>query len=103
MTASPVRTLRPARGAALLTALLALALQSPIEAQDVTWEPVADGFPRTAAELNGFTAHTRHLEMWDYLEQLRAVSSDMRLGTYGETREGRKLAYAVFSEPLVAE
>ena len=33
MTASPVRTLRPARGVALLTALLALALQSPIEAQ----------------------------------------------------------------------
>lgn len=67
------------------------------------WEAVAPGFPRTAAEMNGFTAHTRHLEMWDYLEQLRSVGSDMRLGTYGETREGRRLPYAIFSRPMVTE
>jgi hypothetical protein len=67
----------------------------------VRWEPVADGYPRTAAESNGFTAHTRHLEMWEYLEELRGVGSNMRLGTYGETREGRDLAYAIFSHPLV--
>lgn len=66
------------------------------------WNPVATGYPRTAAEMNGFAAHTRHLEMWDYLEELRGVS-DMRLGTYGETRAGRQLAYAVFSRPLVSE
>jgi dipeptidyl-peptidase 4 len=69
----------------------------------VAWSPVEDGYPRTAAELNGFTAHTRHLEMWDYLESLRAQSTDMRLGTYGETRLGRELAYAVFSRPLISE
>jgi hypothetical protein len=72
-------------------------------AQDITWESVADGYPQTAAELNGFTAHTRHLEMWDYVERLRSVSSDMRLGSYGQTRQGRDLAYAVFSKPLVSE
>jgi len=41
--------------------------------------------------------------MWDYLEQLRGLSTDMRLGSYGETREGRQLPYAIFSRPLVSE
>jgi len=69
----------------------------------VQWSPVASGYPRTAAELNGFTAHTRHLEMWDYLEALRARTTEMRLGSYGHTREGRELALAIFSRPLVSE
>ncbi len=86
--------------AASLAALLFIA--APTAAQ-VTWSPVADGYPRTAAEMNGFTAHTRHLEMWDYLDALRGATTEMRLGTYGQTWEGRDLAYAVFSRPLVAE
>ena len=85
----------------LATAIVLLGAPA-VEAQ-VQWSPVPQGYPRTAAEMNGFTAHTRHLEMWDYLEKLRGVSSDMRLGTYGETREGRQLPYAVFSRPLIAE
>src|SRR5690606_26545578 len=91
---------RPTSRLAVLLAVLAVA--APAAAQD-GWNPVPDGYPRTAAEVNGFSAHTRHLEMWDYLEQLRDVAPNMRLGTYGETREGRKLAYAVFSNPLVSE
>jgi len=81
---------------------LAILLPSLASAQ-VRWEPVPAGHPRTAAEMNGFTAHTRHLEMWDYLEALRGVSTDMRLGSYGETREGRALAYAIFGRPLASE
>jgi hypothetical protein len=87
---------------ALAVASLLVAAPST-SAQTVDWEPVAPGFPRTAAEVNGFTAHTRHLEMWSYLEALRGASAEMRLGTYGETRQGRQLAYAVFSKPLLAE
>ena len=86
----------------LAAAVLVLSLAAPARAQ-VDWSPVPDGYPRTAAELNGFRAHTRHAEMWEYLEQLRTVSTDMRLGTYGQTWEGRDLAYAVFSRPLVSE
>ena len=87
----------------LLASILAVTLGVlPAEAQ-VTWGPVADGFPRTAAEMNGFSAHTRHLEMWDYLHDLSAASQEMYLGTYGETRLGRDLPYAVFSRPLVSE
>jgi hypothetical protein len=41
--------------------------------------------------------------MWDYLEQLRGVTTEMRLGSYGQTREGRELPYAIFSRPLVSE
>lgn len=81
-------------------ALAALLGITPVAAAQ-QWTPVAAGFPRTAAELNGFTAHTRHLEMWDYLEELRGATTEMRLGAYGQTREGRELPYAIFSRPLV--
>jgi murein tripeptide amidase MpaA len=84
----------------LLASLLVLPASSQAQVQ---WGPVADGYPRTAAEMNGFTAHTRHMEMWDYLESLKGVSDQMRLGVYGQTREGRNLAYAVYSRPLVTE
>jgi dipeptidyl-peptidase 4 len=59
--------------------------------------------PRTAAETSGFERHTTHDEMMDYLLALRARSTDMRLGTYGETREGRELPYAIFSRPMVTQ
>jgi len=85
-----------------LLAAAALTMPTAVSSQ-MNWTPASEGYPSTAAELNGFTAHTRHLEMWDYVEQLRAVSPDMRLGSYGQTREGRNLAYAVFSKPLVSE
>lgn len=81
--------------------LTAAVLAVPATAQ-VQWTPPADGFPRTAAEENGFTAHTRHLEMWDYLEELSGATTEMYLGTYGETRQGREIPYAVFGRPLVA-
>lgn len=93
--------MRPYR---VFTALLLAALVGPsAAAAQLRWDPVPEGFPRTAAELNGFTAHTRHDEMWSYLHALKNMSNEMRLGTYGETREGRDLAYAVYSRPLVSE
>jgi hypothetical protein len=89
-----------------LLALFAQLALSPLApearaAAQVPWTPVSAGFPRTPAELSGFTAHTRHLEMWDYLGALRGATTEMRLGSYGQTREGRDLPYAVFSRPLV--
>jgi len=82
---------------------LAVLAASQSGSAQVPWTPVAGGFPITAAERNGFTAHTRHLEMWDYLRELRGSTTEMRLGSYGETREGRQLPYAIFSRPLVSE
>jgi dipeptidyl-peptidase-4 len=67
------------------------------------WTDAAPGFPQTNAEITGFEDTTNHLEMWDFLTDLRGVSTDMRLGSYGKTWEGRDLPYAVFSRPLVAE
>ncbi len=75
---------------------------SAVSAQQA-WTPVAEGFPRTAAETENFQRHTRHLEMWEYLEALRGATTEMRLGTYGQTAQGRDLPYAVFSRPLVSE
>jgi predicted deacylase len=96
------RSTRSATRPAATALLLVLAAAGPASAQ-VQWEPAAPGLPRTAAELNGFTAHTRHLEMWDYLRELRGATTEMRLGSYGRTREGRELPYAIFSRPLVSE
>ncbi|MEJ2540583.1 MAG: M14 family zinc carboxypeptidase [Gemmatimonadota bacterium] len=84
-----------------MAALGLLVFSAPAAAQE--WVPVAPGFPRTAAEESGFQRHTRHDEMWEYLEALRDASTEMRLGIYGETRQGRRLPYAVFSRPLVSE
>jgi dipeptidyl-peptidase 4 len=69
----------------------------------VAWTPPAPGFPRTAAELSGFQRNTRHLEIWDFLNALRNASTEMRLGSYGTTWQGRELPYAVFSRPLVSQ
>jgi dipeptidyl-peptidase 4 len=57
---------------------------------------------RTPMETSGFTRHTSHQEMQDYLLALRSRSTDMRLGSYGQTREGRDLTYAIFSRPLIS-
>ncbi len=82
-------------------ALLASSL-NPTSAQQA-WTAPADGFPQTPAELSNFQSPTGHLEMWDYLDALRGVSTEMRLGTYGKSWEGRDLPYAVYSRPLVSE
>ena len=87
---------------ALLGGLLLIFSDHPLQAQEA-WAPVADGFPRTAFEVSGYEANTRHLEMWEYMEALSAASMDMRLGSYGETWEGRDLPYAIFSKPLVSQ
>jgi hypothetical protein len=87
---------------AIVLVLLSVALVARVDAQ-VSWSPVTNGLPRTAAELSDFAMHTGHAQMWAYLEALRDASTDMRLGTYGQTWEGRDLAYAVFSRPAVRE
>src|SRR5687768_16871912 len=80
------------RVAVLLVALV-LANGGPLRAQEL----------RTAAEAATFERHTTHDEMMDYLVALRATSTDMRLATYGESREGRILPYVIFSRPLVTQ
>lgn len=100
-----IRTFAHVRRTALgggLALALSLTLPGGAHAQQA-WASPAEGFPRTAAEESGFQDYTPHLAMWDYLEGLRANSTEMRVGVYGETREGRRLPYAVFSRPMVAE
>ena len=102
MPRQPVVDLEPCFRSALVGAFLVSTLSGPLSAQEA-WTPRADGFPQTASELSGFERHTRHLEMWDYLTALRGATTEMRLGTYGQTWEGRDLPYAVFGRPLVSE
>ena len=56
----------------------------------------------TPAEDSGFTRYTPYDDMMAYLEDLRASSPDMWLGSYGETHQGREIPYAIFSRPLVS-
>jgi dipeptidyl-peptidase 4 len=86
---------RRLQASALALAVLLVAPQSSAFAQ--TMQQL-----RTPMEESGFQRYTSHAEMWDYLLALRARSAEMRLGTYGETRERRELPYAVFSRPAVA-
>lgn len=58
---------------------------------------------RTASEASGFERYTAHAEMMDYLLRIRAMSTDMWLSEYGESREGRTLPYAIFSRPTVTQ
>ena len=57
---------------------------------------------RTPLEDSGFQRYTSHDEMWDYLLELRANSTEMRLAKYGETREGRELPYVILSRPAIS-
>jgi dipeptidyl-peptidase 4 len=86
--------------ARVLLAMLVAAAPAPLAAQGVP--APAEGQPRTAAELSGFHSHTSHAEMMAFLTELRARSPFLRLGTYGESREGRALPYVILSRPAVA-
>ena len=99
---SPSRWFPSIPVALTLTLILLASSVGPAAAQQA-WTPPAEGFPQTPAELSAFEAQTGHQEMWDYLEALRGASTEMRLGTYGETWEGRDIPYAVYSRPLVSE
>ena len=58
---------------------------------------------RTQSEVSGFAVYTAYDSMMTYLRDVRASSTDMRLGVYGESREGRVLPYVIFSRPLVSQ
>jgi len=58
---------------------------------------------RTACEESGFEQYTSYEEMWDYLQKIQATSTEMLLGTFGITIEGREQPYAVFSRPLITQ
>jgi len=83
---------RPGRAALLLLLVLAGAPAAEAQLSEL----------RTEAEELAFSSHTSYAAMETYLGALQAGSLDMRLGTYGQTREGRTLHYAVFGRPLPA-
>ena len=83
----------------MLVALLALGLHGILLAgETAAQEPL-----RTPAEGSDFQRYTSHDEMWGYLDAIRAGSTDVKVGSYGETWEGRDLPYAIFSRPAVSQ
>lgn len=65
--------------------------------------PVAAQEPQTHAERSGFTKYTPYDSMMTHLRLLQGMSPEVRMGIYGESYEGRKLPYMVFSRPAVSE
>ncbi len=57
----------------------------------------------TASEKSGFQRYTSHVELIDFLKKIQAASTEMKLGFYGKTIEGRKIPYAVFSRPSITQ
>lgn len=94
----------PARGrrARALLAALALAMASATAAAPSPASGQAQEL-RTTAEASGFTRYTPYEDMMEYLKQLQAFSTEMRMGIYGQTYLGRDLPYAVFSRPALSE
>jgi dipeptidyl-peptidase-4 len=76
--------------------LIVLAWGSPLGAS-------AQEAPRTVAERSAFTRYTPYDSMWSYLGRIQEAGTEMRLGVYGTTHEGRRLPYAVFSRPSVTQ
>ncbi|MSR22051.1 MAG: hypothetical protein EXR92_00585 [Gemmatimonadetes bacterium] len=58
---------------------------------------------RTQAELSGFSEYTTYDSMMTYLGRVQASSTEMRLGIYGHSSEGRALPYAIFSRPALTQ
>jgi dipeptidyl-peptidase 4 len=94
MPTTPVRALRPC-GARVLPVLALLLALVPLGAPAQTLQ--------THAERSGFTEFTPYPAMMEYLAEIQAGSTDMRLGVYGTTHEGRELPYAIFSRPAVTQ
>jgi hypothetical protein len=61
------------------------------------------GSPRTEFEESNLQTYTSHENMLRYLHAVQATTTDMRLGVYGRSREGRELVYAIFSRPTVSQ
>ena len=77
--------------AALALSTVALLGTAPVAAGQATI--------RTQAELSRFAEDTSYDGMMEYLGRLQGASTEMRLGIYGQSREGRALPVAIFSRP----
>lgn len=58
---------------------------------------------RTPSEQSGFEQYTSYNDMMTYLQAVQGTSTEMKLGIYGTSWEGRALPYAVFSRPAVSQ
>lgn len=58
---------------------------------------------KTPSEKGDFVEYTTYEEMMEFLQEVQATTTEMLLSDYGETIEGRKIPYAIFSRPMVTQ
>jgi hypothetical protein len=58
---------------------------------------------QTAHEKSQYAEYTGYDDMWEYLQEIQASSTEMLLSSYGKSIEGREQPYAVFSRPLITQ
>ncbi len=85
----------PTRRVCVIVAVISLLVlaAAPARAQAV----------KSEHEQSNFEQYTNYESMMKYLEKIRATSHEMVLGVYGQSLQGRDMAYAVFSNPPVSQ
>ena len=65
--------------------------------------PLSGQAIKTASEAGGFKAYTSFEQMWEFLQEVQAHSTEMLLSDYGVSVEGRRAPYAVLSRPMITQ
>ncbi len=87
---------------AIATAAFCVLTTGTVAAQGTTADE-AEPKLQTTCEAAGFKKYTSYKDMVAYLQEVQATTTEMKLGTYGETYEGRELPYAIFSRPTITQ
>jgi len=58
---------------------------------------------QTAFEKSGYETYTTYEEMMDFLQSIQASTTEMLLGSFGTSIEGREQPYAIFSRPMITQ
>lgn len=90
---------------ALSTVLLLLAGCSPapggVPAAPLPAEAPAAAGPQTRAERTGYRETSRHTDVLQFLDSLRALGAPVEVGVLGGTTEGRAIPAVIAARPLV--
>ena len=77
----------------ILTALLIVTVSAGASAQVLL----------TPCEQSDYQNYTSYEQMWEFMEAVQSRSTEMLLGSFGTTIEGRRQPYAIFARPLVTQ
>ena len=57
----------------------------------------------TAFEKSDYQEYTSYIDMMDFLQTIQLTTTEMMLGSFGQSIEGRDQPYVIFSKPLITQ